>query len=85
VAGTQHDGRDAAGPPGREGKEVVFLNELRFQKNSALTLRIPLGNQDVPSVKAILGWKGMVAGRDYRGVPVMAAVGGIFLPRIRAR
>lgn len=58
----------------REGKDVVFLNELKFQKNAALTLRIPLGNQDVPSVKAVLGWKGIVEGHDYRGVPVLAAV-----------
>ena len=61
----------------REGKDAVFLNELKFQKNTALTLRIPLGNQDVPSVKAVLGWKGMVEGHDYRGVPVLAAVRAI--------
>ena len=61
----------------REGNDAVFLNELRFQKNAALTLRIPLGNQDVPSVKAVLGWKGMVEGHDYRGVPVLAAVRAI--------
>ena len=61
----------------REGKDVVFLNELKFQKNAALTLRIPLGNQDVPSVKAVLGWKGIVEGHDYRGVPVLAAVRAI--------
>jgi len=61
----------------REGNDAVFLNELRFQKDTALTLRIPLGNQDVPSVKAVLGWKGIVEGRDYRGVPVLAAVQAI--------
>ena len=61
----------------REGNDAVFLNELRFQKNTALTLRIPLGKQDVPSVKAVLGWKGMVEGHDYRGVLVLAAVRAI--------
>jgi len=61
----------------REGNEAVFLNELKFQKNTALTLRIPLGSRDVPSVKAVLGWKGMVEGRDYRGVPVLASVQAI--------
>ncbi len=61
----------------REGNDVVFLNELRFQKNTALTRRIPLANQDVPSVKAVLGWKGMVEGPDYRGQPVLAAVRAI--------
>jgi signal transduction histidine kinase len=58
----------------REGNDAVFLNELRFQKNTALTLRIPLGKQDISSVKAVLGWKGLVEGRDYRGVPVLASV-----------
>jgi signal transduction histidine kinase len=58
----------------REGKDALFLNDLKFQNNAALTLRIPLENQDVPAVKAILGWKGMVEGHDYRGVPVLASV-----------
>ena len=30
----------------REGNEVVFLNELKYQKNTALTLRIPLECRD---------------------------------------
>jgi signal transduction histidine kinase len=58
----------------REGKAVLFLNHLRFQKNAALSLRIPLDSPDVPSVKAVLGWNGIVEGRDYRGVPVLASV-----------
>ena len=58
----------------REGNEVVFLNELKFQKDTALTLRIPLESRDVPAVKAALGEEGIVEGIDYRGVPVVAAV-----------
>jgi PAS domain S-box-containing protein len=58
----------------REGNEAVFLNELKFQKNTALALRVPLSNKDCPAVKAILGQKGIVEGIDYRGVPVLAAV-----------
>ena len=58
----------------REGNEAVFLNELKFQKNTALTLRIPLESRDVPAVKAALGEEGIVEGIDYRGVPVLAAV-----------
>ena len=61
----------------REGNDAVFLNELRFQKNTALALRIPLASQDVPAVKAVRGWKGIVEGKDYRGVPVLAAVQAI--------
>ncbi|MCX6879707.1 MAG: GAF domain-containing protein [Verrucomicrobia bacterium] len=58
----------------REGNEVVFLNELRFQASPALTMRISLANTTMPVVKAVLGQEGIVAGRDYRGVPVLAAV-----------
>jgi len=58
----------------REGNEVVFLNELRFYKNSAVSLRYPLARTDLPAVKAALGYQGIVEGTDYRGAPVIAAV-----------
>lgn len=58
----------------REGNEAVFLNELRFQTNAALNLRIPLSKTEMPSVQAILGRKGIAGGKDYRGMPVMAAI-----------
>ena len=58
----------------REGNEAVFLNELKFQKNTALALRVSLDNTDLPAVKAALGQEGIVEGVDYRGVPVLAAV-----------
>ena len=34
----------------REGNEAVFLNELKFQKNTALTLRVSLDNTE-PSLR----------------------------------
>jgi len=58
----------------REGNEAVFLNELKFQKNTALALRVSLDSTDLPAVKAALGQEGIVEGVDYRGVPVLAAV-----------
>src|ERR1035437_10316476 len=58
----------------REGNEAVFLNELRFQTNTALNLRSSLENTNMPAVKAALGQKGIVEGADYRGVPVLAAL-----------
>ncbi len=58
----------------KEGNEVVFLNELRFQANTALTLRRSLAHIQQPAVMAALGHEGVVAGLDYRGVPVLAAV-----------
>jgi len=58
----------------RDGNDALFLNELRFQKNTALTLRSPLTNTNLPAVKAALGQEGVEEGVDYRGVPVLAAV-----------
>ena len=56
----------------RDGNDALFLNELRFRKNTALTLRIPLSGQDVPAVMAALGQERIVEGIDYRGVRVLA-------------
>ncbi len=58
----------------REGNDVLFLNELRFQKGTALNLRFPLTQTELPSVKAVLGQPGIVTGTDYRGAPVVAAL-----------
>ena len=58
----------------RDEKEVIFLNELKFKKNTALNLRNPLTNINLPAVKAVLGKTGIVEGIDYRGVPVVAYV-----------
>ncbi len=58
----------------REGDEAVFLNELKFKKDTALALRISLDHTTVPGVKAALGREGVVEGMDYRGVPVLAAL-----------
>lgn len=58
----------------REGNDVLFLNGLRFRKDAALKLRIPLERQDVPSVMAVTGKEGVVRGIDYRGKPVLAVL-----------
>ena len=58
----------------REGNEVVFLNELKFQKNSALNLRFPLERKDVPAVKAVLGETGIIEGVGYNGEEVIADI-----------
>ena len=59
----------------RDGNYALFLNELRFKKNTALTLRASLvENLEMPAVQAALGHEGIVEGRDYRGVPVIADV-----------
>jgi len=58
----------------RDGNDVLYLNELKFQKNTALRKRIPLGKENVPAVKAVLGQVGTVEGIDYRGAAVIAAL-----------
>ena len=58
----------------REGNEVLFLNELRHRTDTALKLRIPISRADLPSSMAIHGRTGIVEGKDYRGVNVLAAV-----------
>jgi len=61
----------------REGNEAVFLNELRFQTNTALKLRAPLDRIALPAAQAASGREGFMEGVDYRGVPVVAALRAI--------
>lgn len=61
----------------REGNEVVFLNELRHKQNIPLNLRVPLNSPDLLETMFARGKKGIVKGIDYRGVPVLGAVGVI--------
>ncbi len=58
----------------RNGNDVLFLNEPRHQPGASLKLRIPLSHTDVPAVMAVLGKQGVVMGKDYRGIEVMAAI-----------
>ncbi|MEW6363859.1 MAG: PAS domain S-box protein [Acidobacteriota bacterium] len=61
----------------RHGDAVLFLNDLRHQKNTALKLRIPLSQTEVPAVMAVLGKEGVVEGEDYRGVEVVSVLKAI--------
>jgi diguanylate cyclase (GGDEF)-like protein/PAS domain S-box-containing protein len=58
----------------KEGNEVLFLNNLRFNANAALKLRFPLNQDTLPAVKAVLGVQGIVEGINYRGAPVLSAI-----------
>jgi PAS domain S-box-containing protein len=58
----------------RDGDQVVYLNELRHRKDTALKLRIPVARADLPAAQAVTGQEGVVEGKDYRGVPVLAAL-----------
>jgi|GEM_PF-837312 len=62
----------------REGNQVVFLNELRHQTNTALRLRMDIGkSSELPAALAVTGVRGVVYGLDYRGVKVVAAIDSI--------
>jgi PAS domain S-box-containing protein len=58
----------------REGNFVLYLNELRFRKNTALQLRYSLSEGQLLAAKAARGEEGLVECLDYRGVPVLADI-----------
>ena len=61
----------------RDGNDVLFLNELRHRRDTALQLRIPMANVKLPAAMAAAGKQGLIDGRDYRGVEVIAQVSAI--------
>ena len=57
----------------QDGDEVLFLNELRFAKDSALKFRLPLTNESLPASAAVKNNKlGKIDGLDYRGAKVLS-------------
>lgn len=58
----------------KENNKVLFLNELRHRKNTALKLTVPVTSKEFPAVQAVQGHIGIFEGKDYRGVDVLAYV-----------
>lgn len=59
----------------KEGNRVVYLNELRHRKNTALKLSFLINdNRNLPASMAVIGKEGLVEGRDYRDIPVIASL-----------
>ncbi len=56
----------------QDGSDVLFLNELRHTKDTALSLRIPLATPKMVSTMAVRGEVSTTDGVDYRGVRVVA-------------
>ena len=61
----------------RDADHVLFLNDLRHRQTTALTLRVPMTQKNLPAVMAIEGQTGLVQGADYRGVEVLAVLAAI--------
>jgi PAS domain S-box-containing protein len=60
----------------RDGR-FVAVNPLTVGGKAALTMSRPLSQTDLPTVQAVRGRRGIVRGVDYRGKPVLAAVGKV--------
>jgi PAS domain S-box-containing protein len=58
----------------RQDDQVVYLSELRYSKSGPLELKIPLSQQNVPSVMAVYGVEGTFSGTDYRGEAVISSL-----------
>jgi PAS domain S-box-containing protein len=56
----------------QDGADVLYLSDLRHQDHTAMNLRISLSQKNVPSVMVVLGQSGLMQGKDYRGVNVLA-------------
>jgi len=58
----------------QEGASTLYLNTLRHQQGTALTMSIPANRENLPGTIAITQAEpGIAQGEDYRGVTVLAA------------
>ncbi len=55
-----------------QGDTLIYLNELRFNKDAALNFSIPIDTPKLPAGLVIKGERGVIFGTDYRGVSVIA-------------
>jgi PAS domain S-box-containing protein len=58
----------------KEGDEIVYLNELRHLRNTALILKKHASSENLPAAMALRGITGTMDGIDYRNVHVVAAM-----------
>lgn len=58
----------------QEGDQIIYLSDLRFQRNSSMQLREPVSAEKIPSVLTLRGIESAVDAVDYRGKKVVAAM-----------
>ena len=58
----------------RDGNDIVYLSEVKNDRDSPLNLRIPVTAPKLPAAMATQGMTGTIDGIDYRNVPVVAAM-----------
>jgi len=58
----------------KEKDSILIINNILFLPNSALNLRVSLDKKELPAVQAALGYQGLIIGKDYRGIDVVAYV-----------
>ncbi|HLN55048.1 MAG TPA: sensor histidine kinase [Bacteroidales bacterium] len=58
----------------QDGDSILYLNELRHMKGSALRLRLPVSDAALPAAMAARGYEGFFEGEDYRGVKVVSYI-----------
>lgn len=64
----------------QDGDQVLFLNELRYRKDTAAKLRIPLATKKLLAAQVMRGEASLgspVEGLDYRGTPAIGVVRAI--------
>ena len=58
----------------KEDDNIVYLNEFRHLKNTELLIKKPVATEKLDAAMAISGITGTIDAKDYRGVPVVAAM-----------
>ncbi|MCY2992916.1 MAG: ATP-binding protein [Planctomycetota bacterium] len=61
----------------READEVVYVSELRHRAKLVPRIRTPLSRREDLLVRAVSGEAGILAGNDYRDIPVLATTRAI--------
>jgi PAS domain S-box-containing protein len=57
----------------RDGEDVLFISPLRHRQDPPLTFRVQLSSEKVAAAVGLRGTFGIVDGRDYRDMPILAA------------